>query len=131
MTMCKWKDKSHKLCVDMCADGCWREKQSTFKPDQSDGRKEILKEYKRLVGEYQKFDYLFEQNEDTDDDDLFNYYWLAVTKAHMHMVDYRHKHNITRDELTESTQGIRCSSVQEVMEKVAELFDNKGGSNVK
>ena len=94
-------------------------------------RQDILQEYKRLVGEYHKWDYLFEQNEDTEDDTLFNHCWLAVTKAHMHMIDYRHKHNITRDELTESTQGIRCSSVQDVMDKVGELFDSKGDGNVK
>lgn len=28
MTMCSWNDKSHKLCVDMCNNGCWREQQS-------------------------------------------------------------------------------------------------------
>ena len=88
-------------------------------------RQDILKEYFRLVDQYHAADYLFEQNEDTDDDELFNQHWLAVTKAHMHMIDYRHKHNITRDELTESTQGIRCSSVQDVMDKVAE-WANKG-----
>lgn len=31
MTMCKWEDKSHKLCVGLCDNGCWREAQATFK----------------------------------------------------------------------------------------------------
>lgn len=33
MTRCKWEDKSHKLCVGWCDNGCWRESQSTFKED--------------------------------------------------------------------------------------------------
>lgn len=92
-------------------------------------RQDILKEYKRLVDQYHVDDFLFEQNENTDDDELFNHYWLKVTKAHQHMQDYKHKHNITRQELTESTQGIRCSSVAEVMDKVGELFKDKENNN--
>lgn len=86
-------------------------------------RQDILQEYKRLVGEYHKFDYLFEQNEDTEDDELFNYYWLKVTKSHMHMVDYRNKHNITRQEMTEATQGVRVHSVAEAVKVGGELLD--------
>ena len=88
-------------------------------------RQDILKEYFRLVDQYHATDLIFEQNEDTDDDALFNRYWLAVTKAHMHMVDYRTKHNITRDELTESTQGIRCSSVAEAVEVGHKLLEGE------
>lgn len=86
-------------------------------------RETILKEYFRLVDQYHANDLIFEQNEDTDDDALFNQYWLAVTKAHMHMVDYRTKHNITRDELTEATAGVKVGSVAEAVEVGHKLLE--------
>lgn len=88
-------------------------------------RETILERYKQLVTQYHAADYLFEQNEGTDDDELFNHYWLAVTKAHMHMQQYAEKHKISRQELTESSQGVRCSSVQELMGKVSELLGER------
>lgn len=78
-------------------------------------RFDILKEYKHLVDQYLAADYLFEQNENTEDEGLFNFYWVAVTKAHLHMQQYAEKYKISRRELTESTQGVRCSSVADAI----------------
>lgn len=86
-------------------------------------RQDILKEYFRLVDLYHAADLLFLEHENVEDEDTFHFYWLKVTKAHNHMQDYQHKHNITRQELTESTQGIRCSSVNEAVKVGGELLD--------
>lgn len=78
-------------------------------------REAILSEYKRLVDQYLADDFLFEQNEDTDDDELFSHYWLKVTKSYMHMQDYKQKHKISREELTEATKGVKVGSVTEAV----------------
>ena len=88
-------------------------------------RQDILKEYKRLVGEYHKWDYLFEQNEDTDDDELFNNCWLRVTKSHMHMQQYAEKHKVTRQEMTEATRGVIVGSVAEAVEVGHRLLEGE------
>lgn len=125
MTMCKWKDKAHKLCVDMCADGCWREKQSKFKPDQDNARETVLKEYFRLVDLYHAADLLFLEHEDVDDEDTFHFYWTKVTKAHNHLQDYKLKHKISHTELTQATAGVKVGSVAEVVRIGGELLEGK------
>ena len=114
-------EDSPKVCVGDTVNGCEQRCERL-----ASQRKAILQEYKRLVGEYHKHDYLFEQQQDTLDEEIFHHHWLAVTKAHNHMVEYQQKHKITRQELTESTQGIRVGSVAECMNKIDEFFNSRG-----
>lgn len=75
----------------------------------------ILQQYQKLVAEYHSADYLFEQIEQSDDEDEFNTAWRMLDKAHQHMVNFREKHKITRNELTEFTGGIKVDSVAEAV----------------
>lgn len=86
-------------------------------------RQDILERYKHLVDQYHTDDLLFKQNEDTDEDELFNHYWRKVTKSYMHMVDYKHKHKISREELTEATAGVKVGSVAEAVRVGGELLE--------
>ena len=86
-------------------------------------RSDILKEYFRLVDQYHVADLIFEQNEDTDDDELFNNCWLRVTKSHMQQ--YAEKHKITRQEMTEATRGVIVGSVAEAVKVGHKLLDKE------
>ena len=88
-------------------------------------RQDILKEYFRLVDQYHANDLLFEQNEGTDDDELFNNCWLLVTLSHMHMQQYAEKHKVTRQEMTEATRGVIVGSVAEAVKVGHKLLDKE------
>lgn len=78
-------------------------------------RTAILQQYQQLVAEYHRLDYLFEQVEQSDDEDEFNVVWRRLDKAHQHMVNFKDKHKITRSELTEWLGGVKVGSVDEAV----------------
>ncbi len=86
-------------------------------------RQETLKEYFRLVDLYHAADLLFLEHEDVDDEDTFHFYWVKVTKANNHMVDYRTKHKISLEELTQATAGVNVGSVAEAVKVGGELLE--------
>lgn len=98
----------YKVCVGFCEKRCER-------LAHKEERNNLLREYERLVDEYNLADMKFEELQRQASEELFHELWVDLEHKERRMRTFREKHNITSQDMKELHNVKVATSVADVL----------------